>query len=260
MALFGVAILMPGSRVGDLALQPIMPQQRLIPLRERLPVFARRDGRRQPVGAVHLRDGAQFPEGVLQALAEALQALAKAQRARLPVRVGQHEMEDEVREGHATDGHFQAAAVGEVGGAQAAGFVDLGEEDLFGRAVQGTPLLEAALQRTQLTIAEAARIAALQVGEQGLGLQSGIEPQQFIELRPDVGERIGPGAIVAVHASDLTGQLTESPVLTGRLGIDARLGGGLFLGPVLQVETAQVAHLGIGNHPKPPCQEGLRIG
>jgi hypothetical protein len=135
MALLGVAVLMARIRVGDLALQTVMPQQRLIPLGEHLPFFAGRNGGGEPVGAVRLRYAAQFPQGVLQALAEALQALAETQGTGLPVRVGQHEMEDEVRQGHAADGHFQAGAVGEVGGAQPAWFVDLGEEDLLGRAV-----------------------------------------------------------------------------------------------------------------------------
>jgi hypothetical protein len=146
MALLGVAILMAGRRVGDLTLQAVMPQQRLIPLRECVPCFAWRNGRGEPVGAVRLRDATQFPKSVLQAFTEALQALAEAQGAGLPVRVRQYEMEDEVGEGHAADGHFQAGAMGEVGGAQPARFVDLREEDLFGRAMQGAAFLEAALQ------------------------------------------------------------------------------------------------------------------
>jgi hypothetical protein len=259
MALFRVAVLMARRRVGDLTLQAVMPQQRLIPLRERLPVFTGRNGGGEPIGAVHVRYAAQFPEGVLQAFAEALQALAEAQRAGLPVRVGQHEMEDEVRQGHAGDGHFQAGAMGEVRGAQTGRFVDLGEEDLFGRAVQGAALLETALQGPQLAIGEASGIAALQVDEQGLGLQSGVEPQHLVEVRPNVGEGVGPGAVVAVHASDLAGQLAEAAILAGGLGIEAGPGGSLFLGPVLQVEATQAAHLSIGDHPKPPCEEGLRI-
>jgi hypothetical protein len=259
MTLLGVTVLMARRRVGDLPLQAVMPQQRLIPLRERLPVCAGRNGGGEPVGAVRLRYAAQFPEGVLQAFTEALQALAEAQCAGLPVRVGQHEMEDEVRQGNAADGHFQAGAMSEVGGAQTARFVDLGEEDLFGRAVQGASFLEAALQGAQLAIGEASGIAVLQVGEQGLGLQSGVEPQHLVEVRPDVGEGVRPGAVVAVHASDLAGQLAEAAILAGGLGIEAGPGGSLFLGPVLQVEAAQAAHLSIGDHPKPPCEEGLRI-
>jgi hypothetical protein len=120
-------------------------------------------------------------------------------------------------------------------------------------------LLEAALQGPQLAIGEASGITALQVGEQGLGLQSGVEPQHLVEERPDVVEGVGPGAVVTVHDSDLAGQLAEAAILAGGLGIEAGPGSGLFLGPVLQVEVAQAAHLSIGDHPKPPCEEGLRI-
>jgi len=259
MTLLGVAILMARRRVGDLAGQAIMPQQGLIALRERLALFARRDGRRQPVGAVRLRYAAQFPEGVLQAVAEALQALAETQGPGLPVRVGQDEMENQVRERHTSDGHAQAGGVGEVGGTQTAGCVDLGEEHLFGRAVQGASFLETTLQGPQLALGEASGIATLQVGEQGLSLQSGVEPQHLVELRPDIGERVGARAVVAVHDSHLAGQLAEPPVLACGLGIDTGLGGGLFFGPVLRVEVAQAAHLSIADHPKPPCEEGLRI-
>jgi hypothetical protein len=168
-------------------------------------------------------------------------------------------MEDEVRQGHAADGHFQAGAMGEVGGAETTRFVDLGEEDLFGWPVQSASFLEAALQGPQLAIGEASGITALQVGEQGLGLQSGVEPQHLVEERPDVGEGVGPGAVITVHDADLAGQFTEASILASGLGIEAGPGGSLFLGPVLQVEAAQAAHLSIGDHPKPPCEEGLRI-
>ena len=122
-------------------------------------------------------------------------------------------MVDQVGEGHAVDGHAQAGAMREVGGAQPAGLVDLGEEHLLGRAVQGPPLLDAALQGPQLAVGEAAGETALQVVEQGFGLQSGVEAQLLFELRPDLGEGVGPGALVAVHASHLAGQLAEPAIL-----------------------------------------------
>ena len=115
--------------------------------------------------------------------AEALAALGEADRAGLPVRVGQHEVVDQVVERAAVDGHAQVGAVGEVAGAQPAGVMHLGEEDLLGRPVQGPPLLDAPLQGPQLAVGEAAGEAALQVGEQGLGLQAGVELQLLFELR-----------------------------------------------------------------------------
>jgi hypothetical protein len=126
---------------------------------------------------MHPGDTAQLGQGILQAVAEALEALGEADRARLPVRVGQHEVVDQVRERLAVDGHLQAAGVREVGGAQPAGFVDLAEEHLLGRPVQGTPLLDVPLQGAQLPVGKAARVLALQPLEHGLGLQAGVEGQ-----------------------------------------------------------------------------------
>ncbi len=95
---------------------------------------------------MHLGNAAQLGQGILQAVTEALEALGEADRAGLPVRVGQHEVVDQVRERLAVDGHLQAAGVREVGGAQVAGLVDLAEEHFLGRPVQGAPLLDVALQ------------------------------------------------------------------------------------------------------------------
>jgi hypothetical protein len=94
---------------------------------------------------MHLGSAAQLGQGVLQTVAEALEALGEADAAGLPVRVGQHEVVDQVRQRLAVDGHLQAGRVREVGGAQVAGLVDLAEEDLLGRTVQGPPLLDVPL-------------------------------------------------------------------------------------------------------------------
>ena len=50
--------------------------------------------------------------------------------------------------------------------------MDLSEEDLLGRPVQGAPDLDPALKSTQLAVGMATRMAALKVGEQGLGFQA----------------------------------------------------------------------------------------
>jgi hypothetical protein len=236
-----------------------VPQQRLVALRERRRTLRpRRDRRRQPVGAVQLRRAAQFPQGVLQALGQALVALREADRPRLPVRVGQHEVVDQVVERRPGDGHAQVGAVREVTGAKPCGMVDLGEEHLPGRPLQGAPLLDAPLQSPQLAVGEAAGEATLQIGEQGLGLQSGVDPKQRFELRPDLGEGVGPRAVVALHASHLAGQLAEPAVLTGRLVVHAGPGRRLTARQAPQVQAPQAAHLLIGDHPKPPCGERLQ--
>ena len=258
VALLDVAVLVRLGRVDGLALQTVVLQQPLIPLLERASVTARRHRGRQGIGAMHPGHAAQFGQGVLQAVAEALEALGEADGAGLPVRVSQHEVVDQVRERLTSDGHLQAGRVREVRGTQAAGFVDLAEEDFLGRPVQGSPFFEVPLQGAQLPLGEAARILALQPVEHGLGLQAGVERQQFFDPRPDVGERVGPGSPGMLHAH-LTGQLAEPAILACGLVVDAGLGGGLSFAQLQLVETAQPTDVQIGDHPKPPCRKGLRI-
>ena len=161
VALLHVTVLMRLRRVDRLALQAVVPQQRLVAALKGRPIAARRDGGRQGIGAMYPRSAAQIGQGVLQALAEALEALGEADGAGLPVRVSQHEVVDQVRKRLAVDGHLQAAGVREVGGAQVAGLVDLAEEHLLGRTVQGAPLLDVPLQGAQLPLGEATGLLAL---------------------------------------------------------------------------------------------------
>ncbi len=254
VALLHVAVLVRVGRLDRLARQAVVPQQRLVALRERRRTLRpRRDRRRQPVGAVQLRRAAQFPQGVLQAIAEALVALRETDRPRLPVGVGQHEVVDQVVEGRAGDGHAQVGAVGEVTGAEPSGVVDLSEEHLPGRSLKGAPLLDAPLQGPQLAVGETSGKAPLQVVEQGLGLQSGVEAELRFQLRPDLGEGIGPGAVVAIHAAHLAGQLAESAVLARGLEVKAGLVRCASLGQSLEIESSEPSHLLIGDHPEPPA-------
>jgi hypothetical protein len=159
-------------------------------------------------------------------------------------------------QGRPGDGHAQVGAVREIAGAQPSGVMDLGEEHFLGRSLKGAPLLEASLQGPHLAVGETSGEAALQVGEQGLGFQSGVEPELRFELRPDLGERVGPRAIVPLHASHLTGQLAEPAVLARGLGVHASLVGRTFLEQSLKIETSQSSHLLIGEHPEPPVRVG----
>ena len=166
VALLRVAVLVALACLDGLALQTVVTQQRLIALLERLRPFASRlHGRRQPIGAMHVRHAAQFPQRVLQPFAEALQAFREAEGPRLPVGVRQHEMVDHVDERTAVDGHAQFRTVGEVAGSQPTGMMHLGEEDLFGRPAFGPPPLDPPLQGPQLAVREAAGEASLQVGK-----------------------------------------------------------------------------------------------
>lgn len=257
MTLLGIAVLVGLARLDRLPLQTIMPQQPLVASREEGRAFRPgRNRRRQPVGAVQLWHSAQRSQGILQALAQALEALGEADRPRLPVRVGQHEVVDHVVERHAVEGDTQVGAMREIAGAQPTGMVNLAEEHLFGRAVQRTPPLDVALEGAQLAVGEAARKTALQVVEQGLGLQSGVEAEQLFELGPDRGERVWARAVVAVHASHLAGQFAEPAILARGLGIKSRLVGGPLLGQSLEIESSKSSHLLIGDHPEPPVNGG----
>jgi hypothetical protein len=252
MTLLDVTVLVGTTRLDRLPLQAIVPQQSLVTVGERGPPGPWRHGGRQPIGAVQPRHSPQFPQGILQPVAEALVALGEADRPRLPVRVRQHEVVDQVIERRTLDRHVQVGAVGKIAGRQPAGVMHLGEEHLLGRPLHGPPLLDVPLQGAQLSIGEAARETPLQVGEQRFGLQTGVEGQLVSELGPDVGERVGPGTPVAIHAFDLTGQLTQAAVLACRLGVDAGFGGRQLLGDAVTVEAEELAYLRIGDHRQPP--------
>jgi hypothetical protein len=256
MTLLHVAVLVRLRRVDGLALQAVVPQQGLVAALEGRSITPGRDRRSQGIGAMDARHAAQLGQGVLQAVAEALEALGEADAAGLPVRVGQHEVVDQVRERLAADGDLQARGVREVGGAQPARFVDLGEEDLPGRPVQGAPPLDVPLQGAELPIGEAAGIFTLQPVEHGLGLQAGVEVQLLLDARPDLGEGVGSRPPGMLHAY-LAGQPAEPAVLACGLVVDAGPGGGLAFGQSLPVEAAKAADLQVGNHPKPPCGKGF---
>lgn len=175
MALFHVAVLMRLRRVDGLALQAVVPQQGLVAALKGRSITPRRHRRGQGIGAMDARHAAQLGQGVLQAVAEALEALGEADGAGLPVRVGQHEVVDQVRKRLTADGDLQARGVREVRGTQTPRFVDLGEEDLLGRPMQGAPLFDVPLEGAELSIGEAVGIGPLQPVEHGLGLQARIE-------------------------------------------------------------------------------------
>ncbi len=248
VALLDIAVLVCLPGVDRLPPQPIVPQQRLIPLLEDLRLrLAGLHRRRQPVGPMDRRHPAQLPQGVLQPLAEALQALRETHRPCLPVRVGQHEVVNQVGKGRAGDGHPQLRTVCEVRGTQLSRLVDLGKEHLLGRAVLGSPPLDVPLQGPQLSLAEAAGVLPLEGLEQGLGLQARGYAQLLHDPAPNVGEgvRACPPGVVHTH---LTGQPLEPPVFAGGLARHAGFARRLLPGQSLEIEAAEATHLVIGNH------------
>lgn len=149
--------------------------------------------------------------------------------------------------------------MGEVGSAESARFVNLGEEHFLGWPLHGPPLLDPSLQGPQLAVGETPRILRLQPGKHGLGQQTRVERQLLLDARPDRGERVRARSPGMLHAH-LAGQPAEPPILACRLRVDTGLGRGLSSRPALMVEAAQALDVQIGDHPKPPCRKGLRIG
>jgi len=117
VALLDIPVLVRLPRLDRLGLQAVMRQQRLVPPGEHLGVGVGLDCGTQAVGAVLPGNASQFPQGVLQPLAQALPALREADRAGLPVRVGQHEVIDQVVEWLPRDGDAEFGHVGEIRGA-----------------------------------------------------------------------------------------------------------------------------------------------
>jgi hypothetical protein len=260
VALLAVAVLVGLAGVDCLSGQAVVAQQCLVAALEDLGIGSRLDRRRQPVGAMNQRHTAQLPQGVLQALAETLQALAKADRDCLPIGAGEHEVVEQVREGMTSEGNAQVVAMGEVGGGQAPGVMDLGEEDLPGRSLLGPPALDAPLERPYLAIGEATGILPLQRLKEGLGFQARVEGQLLFQLRPDLDKRIGPCSPAVLHAY-LTRQLAQPPVLACALLIHAGPGRRLALGPVETVQSEKPSNVLIGDrHREPPYKGGLPVG
>jgi hypothetical protein len=181
MALLGVPVLVRLARTDRLTIESVMTQQAGIAWREGRPLGARRHGRGESVRAVFLGHSAELEQGVLQTLGQALEALREADAARLPIRVGQHEVIDQMIERHPVDTHVQLRAVGEVTRTEPAGVMHLGEEHLPGRPLKSSPLLDASLQGPQLTIDEATGVGAFELLEESSYLQAGVERELFLQ-------------------------------------------------------------------------------
>ena len=183
MALFGISVLVRLAGIDGLSFQAIVSQQGAVALLEEIAVaeVVHRGG--ESIGTVHLGNPSQFPEGVLETLAEALETLGETDRPRLPVGVGQNEVIDHVIERLTGQRDPQVVHVSEVGGAEFAGRVDLIEEHLLGRTRDGLPRLDLPLQGAELAVGKPAREPPLEILEEGLGLEPGIELQQIARVR-----------------------------------------------------------------------------
>jgi hypothetical protein len=218
MALFGISVLVRLTGVDGLSSQAIVGQQGAVALLEEIAVaeVVHRGG--EPIGAVHLGNPSQFPEGVLEPLAEALETLGETDRSRLPVGEGQDEVIDHVIKRLTGQRDPQIVHVSEVGGAELAGRVDLIEEDLLGRTRDGLPRLDLPLQGAELAVGKPTGESALEILEKSLGLEAGMAFQQVLEFGPNVLERILPG-LPGSWGQGFTGQAIRLSVLSSGLGV-----------------------------------------
>ncbi len=92
----------------------------------------------------------------------------------LPVRVGQHEVIQQVREGRPADGYPQFVHGGEIGCRQPPGQMLLCEKHLFGRAVQGLPPPHPPLKSPPHRRGVLPRLRLLDPVPEGLGLEPGL--------------------------------------------------------------------------------------
>jgi hypothetical protein len=251
MALLDVAILVGLSRLDRLAFDLVMREQSLVSSSEHLGFGVAVDRGGQAIGAMSPGDSSQFPQGVLQTFAEALETLGETDGAGLPVGVGEHKVIDHVVERLAEDGDAELGHTGEVTLGEPPRLMNLGEEDLLGWPFEGPPLFDPALQATELDIGEAAREASLQVVEESLGLEPRVESEQFEEFGPDVLERVLPGP-PGVRDSSLTGERVGVAVLACRFLVDFGPIGGIGQCGFGLKQLPQPPELTIGEHPFTP--------
>ncbi len=235
VSLLDVAVLIAMPGLDRLPLEAVMREQRLIPLGEL------RAGR-EPVGAVNGGHATQFRQRILQPLSECLERLGETDGAGLPVRVGQHEVVDQGIERLTGDGHSQTGHVREVGGAQPAGRVDLGEEHFLRRTVAGPPRLDPPLEGAELSVGKPPGVFALEMREEGQRLQSRVEGQSLGDTGPDGVERVRVGTSGMRHPC-LAGEPGEPAVLACGLGIHPGPEGGDSARRAPRVQSPQLANL-----------------
>jgi hypothetical protein len=117
----------------------------------------------------------------------------------------------------------------EIGLRQAAGDVDLLENDLLLRAVEGAPRCDMALKGAELARGVAVGMALKQQREERFGLERRVALQMLLDPGSVGDEGVGTGAIVTGMAKR-TREFGATQVLAG--GGDAHVGtsGGLFKG------------------------------
>lgn len=190
MALLAIAVLVAAGGIGRFGRDAVVAHQGAILSRELLAVAFVIHRQRHAVGTMAFRHGAQFPQRILETFAQAGETLREADRDVFPVRAGQHEVIEHVRERLTGDSDAEVVHVGEVGCSQPARLVDLGKEDFLGGSFFGLPLADAPFHGAAPLLPVLAGEFAFQPFDERLGLERRFQLQPLFELRPDIGERV----------------------------------------------------------------------
>jgi len=126
-----IAVLMRLADIGPLRLDLVVVHQVTV-TPPKLAIFREVvDRRAETVAAMPARRAAQFPKGLLESAAESLERFGKADRRKLPVRVREREVIQQVVEGLAIDRDAQRVHAGEVRRPQPARVMHLGKHDVL---------------------------------------------------------------------------------------------------------------------------------
>ncbi len=246
---FHVAVLMRLTDIDPLALQTIVRQEVSVSLLK-LSVLGEIVHRRgEAVAPVATGRSSQFPERVLQPLAQGLEGLRGARRDRFPVRVRQREVIHQVRERPAADGYPQRIHVCEVGRREVSGVVDLSEHHRLAWSLRGSPMPNPPLERSPLAVGEfILKIGVvLNPAKQRDSIQLGVVLKTLLHQGPHLLKRIAPRP--PPPRSDLCrGQLPCSPILACRLLIHVRLPCRCCQRRSHTQQPKQISHLTIPDH------------
>jgi hypothetical protein len=128
-------------------------------------------GQGHPVRAVTLGHCPQGPQGILQTRTQAGKVFPKTESDMLPVRMGQHEVIEQVRKRHPGNAHFQFVHRREIRCRQPTRSVNLREEHLLARALQRFPPPYPTLESPPQGVRILPRLRSLQPVPKCLGLQ-----------------------------------------------------------------------------------------
>ena len=247
MRRFDVAVLIRRSDVDPLRRDLIVVHQVAVTL-AKLPVLRQVvDRRAEAVAAVGARRAPELPKGLLETVAHGLERFRETDRGKLPVRVGEREVIQQMVERLAVDGDPQRIHVREVRSPQPARGMHLRKDDLLVGTMQAAPIADSPLEGPPLRLGESAGIALLQPAEERERPQPRFGLQAGLDFRPDLDKRVRPRSPIAWRLA-VGGEPLSIAILSSRFLIHAR-------SPCRQPEPIplgkqppQLSHLSIRDH------------